>query len=170
MEQQTDAASGVSGCAVAPSTHRASWRSKAVRGGKRGARLIAQLAVVVAVYAAGCALASVLPVHLPGNIVGMVLLLALLGTGLVKARHVGDACDCLLDNMSLFFIPAGVAIMGCFSLLEGNAAKFALVCVVTTVLVFLATSYTVMLVSRLMARRGSSAGATATVTATDEEA
>ena len=40
----------------------------------------------------------------------MVLLLVLLGTGLLKARHVGDACDCLLDNMSLFFIPAGVAI------------------------------------------------------------
>ena len=91
--------------------------------------------------------------HLPGNIVGMVLLLVLLGTGLLKARHVGDACDCLLDNMSLFFIPAGVAILGCVSLLEGNAAKFALVCVVTTVLVFLATAYTVMLVSRLMAKR-----------------
>ena len=118
-----------------------------------GARFAAQLAVVVAVYAAGCALASVLPIHLPGNIVGMVLLLVLLGTGLLKARHVGDACDCLLDNMSLFFIPAGVAILGCVSLLEGNAAKFALVCVVTTVLVFLATAYTVMLVSRLMAKR-----------------
>lgn len=153
MEQLTDAASGVSGCASAPPPNDASWRTKAGRAGKRGARLVVQLGVVVAVYAAGCALASVLPIQLPGNIVGMVLLLALLGTGLLKARHVGDACDCLLDNMSLFFIPAGVAIMGCFSLLEGNAAKFALVCVITTVLVFLATSYTVMLVSRLLAKR-----------------
>ena len=47
-----------------------------------------------------------------------------------------------------------MAILGCVSLLEGNAAKFALVGVVTTVLVFLATSYTVMLVSRLLAKRG----------------
>lgn len=156
MEQLTDAAPGVSGCASAPSPNDASWRTKAGRAGKRGMRLVAQLFVVVAVYAAGCALASVVPLHLPGNIVGMVLLLVLLGTGLLKTRHVGDACDCLLDNMSLFFIPAGVAIMGCVSLLEGNAAKFALVCVVTTVLVFLATSYTVMLVSRLVARRNAS--------------
>ena len=146
MEQLNDAVSGVSGCACAPSPNDASWRARAGRAGKRGARFAAQLA-------AGCALASVLPIHLPGNIVGMVLLLVLLGTGLLKARHVGDACDCLLDNMSLFFIPAGVAILGCVSLLEGNAAKFALVCVVTTVLVFLATAYTVMLVSRLMAKR-----------------
>lgn len=154
MEQSNDAVSGVSGDACAPSPVDAPWRTRAGRAGRRGVRFAAQLAVVVAVYAVGCGLASVLPIHLPGNIVGMVLLLVLLGTGLLKARHVGDACDCLLDNMSLFFIPAGVAILGCVSLLEGNAAKFALVCVVTTVLVFLATSYTVMLVSRLLAKRG----------------
>ena len=134
---------------------------------QRGARFAAQLALVVAVYGAGCAIASVLPVRLPGNIVGMVLLLVLLGTGLLKARHVGDACDCLLDNMSLFFIPAGVAIMGCVSLLEGNALKFALVCVITTVIVFLATSYTVMLVSRLTAKR---VDATGVARVADEEA
>ena len=102
-----------------------------------------------------------------GGVLGMVLLLVLLGTGLLKARHVGDACDCLLDNMSLFFIPAGVAIMGCVSLLEGNALKFALVCVITTVIVFLATSYTVMLVSRLTAKR---VDATGVARVADEEA
>ena len=95
MEQLNDAVSGVSGCAYASSPDDASWRARAGRAGRRGARFAAQLAIVVAVYAAGCALASVLPIHLPGNIVGMVLLLVLLGTGLLKARHVGDACDCL---------------------------------------------------------------------------
>ena len=157
VKQQTDAVSGVSGCASAPAHGDVSWRAKAGRAGKRGARFAAQLALVVAVYGAGCAIASVLPVRLPGNIVGMVLLLV----------HVGDACDCLLDNMSLFFIPAGVAIMGCVSLLEGNALKFALVCVITTVIVFLATSYTVMLVSRLTAKR---VDATGVARVADEEA
>ena len=80
MEQLNDAVSGVSGCACAPSPNDASWRARAGRAGKRGARFAAQLAVVVAVYAAGCALASVLPIHLPGNIVGMVLLLVLHST------------------------------------------------------------------------------------------
>ena len=159
VKQQTDAVSGVSGCASAPAHGDVSWRAKAGRAGKRGARFAAQLALVVAVYGAGCAIASVLPVRLPGNIVGMVLLLVLLGTGLLKARHVGDACDCLLDNMSLFFIPA--------SILEGNALKFALVCVITTVIVFLATSYTVMLVSRLTAKR---VDATGVARVADEEA
>ena len=106
------------------------------------------------VYAAGCAIASVLPIALPGNILGMVLLLVLLGTHILKTKYISDACDYLIDNMSVFFIPAGVAIMGCFSMLENSAAKFAFVCIATTVIVFLATSYTVLLVSWIMAKLG----------------
>lgn len=119
---------------------------------KHGLLLLAQLCLVLGIYAAGCALASVLPIAIPGNILGMVLLLLLLATHVLKTTYVSEACNYLIDNMSIFFIPAGVAIMGCFSLLEGSAAKFAFVCVATTVIVFLATSLTVMFVSWLMAK------------------
>ncbi|MEA5020681.1 MAG: CidA/LrgA family protein [Gordonibacter sp.] len=147
-------------CAPKNENSARSRREKVQTIGKRFVRLLTQLALIVVVYAAGCALASVLPITLPGNILGMILLLILLGTGLLKTHHVGDACDCLIDNMSLFFIPASVAIMGSMALLEGNVLKFALVCIVTTVLVFLATSYTVILVSRLMTRRSSTPNTT----------
>ena len=88
----------------------------------------------------------------------MGLLLTCLVTGILKRKHVGMACDYLIDNMSIFFVPAGVGIMGCVSLLQGAAAlKFAFVCIVTTVLVFLSTSATVVLVQRLMEKRAASA-------------
>lgn len=115
--------------------------------------LAAQMAVIIAVYEAGCVIAGVLPIDLPGNIVGMGLLLALLATGVLKNKHVGTACDYLIDNMSIFFVPAGVGILGCFSMLEDSALKFAFVCVATTVIVFLATSWTVILVERMMEKR-----------------
>ena len=121
---------------------------------KHGLLLLAQLCLIMGVYAAGCAIASVLPIALPGNILGMVLLLVLLGTHILKTKYISDACDYLIDNMSVFFIPAGVAIMGCFSILEAAAAKFAFVCIATTVIVFLATSYTVLFVSWIMAKLG----------------
>lgn len=124
------------------------------RSVKHGLLLLAQLCLIMGVYAAGCALASVLPISLPGNIMGMVLLLVLLGTHILKTKYISEACDYLIDNMSVFFIPAGVAIMGCFSLLEASAAKFAFVCIATTVIVFLATSYTVLFVSWVMAKLG----------------
>lgn len=155
MNELSDAPRGVENHAVASATSSSrfeKFRSKNVFTGKRLLRLGAQLLLLIALYGAGCLLAEILPFSLPGNILGMLLLLILLGAGFIKDKHVGDACDCLLDNMSLFFIPAGVAIMGCISLLEGNVVKFAVVCVVTTILVFLATAYTVIFVSRLMAR------------------
>ena len=80
------------------------------RSVKHGLLLLAQLCLIMGVYAAGCALASVLPITLPGNILGMVLLLVLLGTHILKTKYISEACDYLIDNMSVFFIPAGVAI------------------------------------------------------------
>lgn len=170
MEQQASVACDASGRVSAPSVKPSPFRRRVKRTGKRTLRLTLQFALLIGVYALGCMLAAQLPIQLPGNIVGMVLLLVLLGTGLLKSRQVGAACTCLIDNMSLFFIPAGVAIMGCFSMLEGSALKFALVCVVTTVLVFLATSYTVIAVSRLMARRSTAKDDGKERTVTREEA
>lgn len=125
---------------------------------KKGLIIAGQLGVLIAVYEFGCAISSVLPIDLPGNIIGMGLLLTCLVTGILKRKHVGMACDYLIDNMSIFFVPAGVGIMGCVSLLQGAAAlKFAFVCIVTTVLVFLSTSAAVVLVQRLMEKRAASA-------------
>ena len=152
MKHTKDASSGVRRHASSLLPEPASFKERVQREMMHGLLLLAQLSFTTRVYAAPCALASILPVSLPGNIVGMVLMLVLLGTHIVKTKYVSDACTYLIDNMSIFFIPAGVAILGCFSLLEGSAAKFALVCIVTTILVFLATSYTVILVSRIMNR------------------
>lgn len=135
-------------------------QEKARRTVKHGLLLLGQLALIMGVYGAGCALAAVLPITLPGNIVGMVLLLVLLGTHILKTQYVSEACNYLIDNMSIFFIPAGVAILGCVSLLQGAAAKFAFVCIITTIIVFLATSYTVVLVSWLMAKAAKRKAAT----------
>ena len=101
MEHIEGVSRDASGRASASLKNAASWRSKTGAAAKRIAKILVQLVLLLGVYAAGCALASVLPITLPGNIVGMVLLLALLGTGLLKTRHVGDACTCLIDNMSL---------------------------------------------------------------------
>lgn len=142
------------GITLAPGVHNEHTRKTRLKNHiKHFSKLGAQMILLIGIYEAGCQLANVLPIDLPGNILGMALLLILLGTHILRGRHVGMACDFLVDNMSIFFIPAGVGIMGCFSLLQDSALKFAFVCVATTIIVFLATSYTVILVSRLQQRR-----------------
>lgn len=125
-----------------------------LRMGKKGFIVAVQLALIVLIYCAGSFVSSLLPLDIPGNIAGMALLLCCLLTGILKARHVSEGCRFLMDNMSLFFIPAGVAIMGCAGMLAGSVLKFAFVCFATTVIVFLVTSSTVVAVSRILERRG----------------
>lgn len=116
-------------------------------------RIVLQLVLIVAICLAGEKAAELLPVDVPGNICSMVLLLVLLGAGVVRMESIADAADFLLDNMAIFFIPAAVAIMGSFDLLANSLVKLVVICLVTTVLVFLVTSFTVSTVANLLARR-----------------
>ena len=124
-----------------------------VRGLRRAARIVLQLALIGAVCLAGEKVASALPIDVPGNICAMVLLLVFLVSGVIRMESISDAANFLLDNMAVFFIPAAVAILGSFDLLAGNVVKLVVICLVTTVLVFFVTSFTVSTVANLLARR-----------------
>lgn len=115
-------------------------------------RIVLQLGLIMAVCLAGERISDVLPIDVPGNICSMVLLLVFLVSGVIRMDSISDAADFLLDNMAVFFIPAAVAIMGSFDMLAGSILKLVLICLITTVLVFFVTSFTVSTVSNLMAR------------------
>ena len=124
-----------------------------VNAARKAWRIVLQLALIMAVCLAGQRIADVLPLGIPGNICSMVLLLLFLVSGVIRMGSIKDAADFLLDNMAVFFIPAAVAIMGSFDLLAGNILKLVAICLITTVLVFFVTSFTVSTVANLMARR-----------------
>ena len=84
----------------------------------------------------------------------MVLLFLLLCTGALKLRQIEDAAELLTKNMAFFFIPAGVGILEQLPLLLENLGPLAVICVVTTVLTFAASSGTVRLVLWLQNRKG----------------
>lgn len=73
----------------------------------------------------------------------MVLLLILLLTRLLKPEHIREKSDFLLKNMAFFFIPAGVALMESFGVLVRNLFPFLAVCLISTVVTFAVTAYTV---------------------------
>ncbi len=133
-----------------------------VAGVRKAFRIILQLGLILAICLAGEQISEVLPFDFPSNICSMLLLLLFLVTGVLKMDNISEAADFLLDNMAIFFIPAAVAIMGSVDLLAGNILKLVIICLITTVLVFFVTSYTVSGVAKLMARiesRRASAGA-----------
>lgn len=124
-----------------------------VAGLRRAGRIVLQLALIWAVCLAGEKVADALPVDIPGNICAMVLLLVFLISGVIRMESISEAADFLLDNMAVFFIPAAVAIMGSVDILAGSIIKLVVICLITTVLVFFVTSFTVSAVAGFLARR-----------------
>lgn len=127
---------------------------------RKTARIVLQLGLILAICFAGEKLSEILPIDIPSNICSMVLLLVFLASGVVRMDSIADAADFLLDHMAVFFIPAAVAIMGSFDVLAGNIVKLVAICLITTVLVFFVTSFTVSTVANLMARHAAKTPAT----------
>ena len=116
---------------------------------KRAALFVIQLAFLGGVCYLGSAVSNHLPISIPANICSMVILLSLLITGMVDDSKIELASNFLLKYMPLFFIPAGVTILTSLPLIGARIPLFLLVCIITTVLVFLSTAITVIVVSRV---------------------
>lgn len=122
---------------------RRSRRKRIRHAAETAGKFVIQLAFLIGVCYIGNAVAAAIPLGIPGNFVSMVLLLGLLITGMLQATKIDLISSFLLKYMPVFFIPAGVSVMGCFPMIADHLPQFALVALLTTVLVFLVTSLTV---------------------------
>ena len=78
-------------------------------------KIICQIGVIFAVCWFSQLIEAALPVPFPASVIGMLLLLALLATGLLKIEHIREKADFLLANMAFFFLPAGVSVINYFN-------------------------------------------------------
>lgn len=118
--------------------------------------IILQIGVFFLLCLAGDFLSALLPIPIPGSILAMLLLFLCLLLWVIRPEHIEQKSDFLLSNMAFFFIPAGVGILEQFPLLLQNLGPLAVICVVTTVLTFAASSGTVRLVLWLQEKKGGS--------------
>lgn len=116
-------------------------------------KIIRQIGIVFAVCWLSQVIEHFLPFSFPASVIGMILLLICLLTGILKIEHIQEKADFLLGNMAFFFIPAGVSIMNYFDILKDNVIQLLVICMVSTVITFAATAYSVKLTLYLMNRR-----------------
>ncbi len=115
-------------------------------------KLLNQIFIVFCICFVGDIISYLLTIPFPGSVIAMVLLFILLCTGAVRKRRIEAITDFLLKNMSLMFIPPTVSIIGYLDVLGEVFVPFVLICLITTVLTFLATAYSVKLVIFLINR------------------
>ncbi len=116
-------------------------------------KIIRQIGIIFTICWLSQIIESVLPFAFPASVTGMALLFICLAAGILKIEHVQEKADFLLENMAFFFIPAGVSIVNYFGLLKSSAVQIVIICVISTIITFAVTAYSVMLTIRWMNRR-----------------
>lgn len=115
--------------------------------------IMAEVGLIVGICLAGAAIEAVLPVAFPASVISLILLMALLFTGVIKTRHIQRVSEFLLANMAFFFLPSCSSIMEHFPALVGNLLPVFVICFFTTPLVYLTTAWTVQGLMALRNRR-----------------
>jgi holin-like protein len=112
-----------------------------------------QLALIFSFCMVGDLIASLLPITMPGSVISMLLVLLLLASRILKEQHIRQSADFLLENMTFFFIPPAVSILRYATIVKTIWWQLFVINIVSVVVCFALSSWTVMLTLRLMRRR-----------------
>ena len=104
-----------------------------------------QLAIILGIWAVGEYISSMISgfVLIPGSIVGMILLFLMLQFKIISIESIDSISGFFLDNMALFFVPAGVSLIKSMDLIKQNRILLVLAIFVTTVIVMWCTGIVV---------------------------
>ncbi|MFV0483381.1 MAG: CidA/LrgA family protein [Bacteroidales bacterium] len=116
-------------------------------------KIFKQLFIILGINLIGEAMSQFLNLPIPGSIVGMILLLALLFSGLIKEKHISETADFMLQNMGFFFIPAGVGVMVSYHTLKGYYVETVLVIILSTIVVIAVTALTTELFIKIKEKK-----------------
>lgn len=116
-------------------------------------KIIYQIGIIFALCWVSEIVENLLPFAFPASVIGMLLLFVLLIFGILKVEHIREKSDFLLSNMAFFFIPAGVSIINYFDVLKHTWIQLVIICVLSTVITFVVTAWSVRLTIRWLERR-----------------
>ena len=102
-----------------------------------------QLITVFSICFIGEIISMVLPIPFPGSVIAMVILFLCLILRAVKPESVKGISEFFLKNMTFVFIPATVSIIEYLDVLKNVFWRFLAICLISTVICFLCTAYSV---------------------------
>lgn len=111
--------------------------------------ILLQIALLFVICVCGSVLSSLLPFPFPASVAAMALLFLLLLFRWVRPKQLEGISRFLQGNMAVLFVPPSVGVLACFELLRPYLWKMIVIAVLTTILTFGVTQFTVRLVVRL---------------------
>lgn len=96
---------------------------------------------------------QLLPFAFPATVIGLILSFFALVVRFLKVKDIQKVSSFLQGNMAIFFVPAGVNIINYMDILVQNALSLIIICVVSTIVTFAVTAYSIRFTLHLMDRR-----------------
>ena len=119
-------------------------------------KLLRQLSLILAIWAVGEYISSFLSniIIIPGSIIGMVILFVLLKSKIIKVESIEELGNFFLDNMAIFFVPAGVSLINSLDLIGSNIIVLAATIIISTTLVMVITAIVVEKMIEIKSKKG----------------
>ena len=115
-------------------------------------RILKQIGFIFGICLVGQIIAQLIPVPFPGSVMSMVLLFILFMLNWANPEKLKNVNDFLLENMSFFFVPSAVSIITKYDLIKNSIVQILIICVVSFVVTFAVTAYTVTFVMKIQER------------------
>lgn len=112
---------------------------------KKTYSIMYQSVVIAVIILISKVIELLVPFTMPSSVIGLVLLFVALCLKIVKLEQVEKVGDALVDNIGLFFVPAGISVINSFELLKANFVLDILLIFISTVLLLLGTGWVTQL-------------------------
>ncbi|WP_315120083.1 CidA/LrgA family protein [uncultured Clostridium sp.] len=111
-------------------------------------KLLRQMGIILILCLLGELIHNIFKLPIPGNVLGMLILFIALCAGIIKIDMIDTLSKFLLDHLSFFFVPAGVGIISCMSLLKGKWFAFLSILFISAIITMVVTGWTIQLYAR----------------------
>ncbi|MGL5348391.1 MAG: CidA/LrgA family protein [Peptostreptococcaceae bacterium] len=108
-------------------------------------KILNQISIILGLWAVGEYISSFIDniVVIPGSIIAMILLFILLQLKVIKLESIEEVSDFFLNNMAIFFIPAGVSLINSLDIIADNVFVLIISVVLSTIMVMYVTGIVV---------------------------
>ena len=117
-------------------------------------KLLHGLAIILFLQWLSTAIISFLGIPFPPPLLGMLILTALLCTGLIKENYIEDICTALIDKMALLFLPAGVSMILYLDVIKAELLPISLTVILSSVIILCSTALVLEMLLRKKEKGG----------------
>lgn len=98
-------------------------------------KLLQGFAILLLLQWLSTVIISLLEIPFPPPLLGMLILTALLCTGIIKENYIEDICGALIDKMALLFLPAGVSMILYLDVIKAELLPISLTLVLSSLVI-----------------------------------